>query len=433
MMPNLYMKTLLLYTKTYSPSSINHNPIEERHAIDESTRILFEKGNGLELIIPIMADKYPTCPSLQINTAIMYFHSFSTKKIKDEFPKYLCRINPKELSITTHMHYTALLKLQEIDFEGAYSEYCMLLQRNPYDLLAILMVETVGFMCGKTSEMVTVYESVYKFHKSCPTFLAMIAFLYSHVNRHEEAKFHLKVALEKDPHNAWVQHVYAHLLLPNELEDGIGFLEQCTSDWRKQNRFFEGHNWMHLCLLYLHSNKCNANLILQAYKDHIWGEAKSLIFEQNNAFLILIHLNIAAKSKLVDLEDKKEQIHLMWVELADYAKHYMTDYFTPYLTVTSILTVAMVYPTKANLAVEKFKVFAENHLPTSKKYYAWYTIALPILQGSIAYIYNDYALSAKFLEPVYNKTGVMGHSDEQRSFFIEIYKLVKQNRIISKL
>lgn len=158
---------------------------------------------------------------------------------------------------------------------------------------------------------------------------------------------------------------------------------------------------------------------------NIFGEKqKKLQFEQNNAFLTLWHLELAVQSGKITLTSThRNEINGLWHDLAKYAKEFMRNYFTPYLTTTAILAVAMVNMNEAKLALADFENFAKGQLKNLPKYYAWYKIGLPILKGCLAYIRGDYFLAGILLGPIHNITAPMGHSSEQRGIFSLTYNV----------
>lgn len=233
-----------------------------------------------------------------------------------------------------------------------------------------------------------------------------------HQNRKKEAKNFIKKGLTLSPHNAWLQHVYAHTLEKScNIKEAILFLESKSEDWKKQSRFFEGHNWMHLCQLYLECPE-KLDIIPTIYLQHIWGAAKEYNYEQNNAFLVLWN----AELKDISLDP------LLWVDLAKHAQNFMYDYFTPYLTITSILAVAKVNYKKAEQAtVDLEKYIALNLTNQPKKYEAW-NFGLQILKACLAYIRNDIVEASSIFESVPLDTKLLGHSDEQRNIFPATYE-----------
>lgn len=384
-------------------------------AINEATEILFRKKSGLDTLLPSAADKYPDCPLLQLYTLVSFFLPFSAKLIRDTFPIYLARITPEALNEREGLHYQALLDLHRIDFHAAIPQYEQILTKYPEDKVALFMLETICLMAGAMPPLLACYSSLYPRYSDDPDFLGMLAFLYAHLDRQVEARTLVEKALGLAPHNAWVQHVYAHTLdetEPAQIEEGIVFLEKCTADWPRQNRFFEGHNWMHLCGLYSKQKREPAG-IFEVYS-HIWGQAKPFNFEQNNAFLTLWNLELSGyKSTIPDTA---------WAELATYAEPFMDDYFTPYLTVTAILSVAKTDWNKAKAAQAKLEAFVSRLISIPEKYHAWHDIALPVLAGCLAYMKGNNREAVALLAPVHMQTRAMGHSDEQRSVFSAIYQ-----------
>lgn len=221
--------------------SANNVPIPQEaiDAVTLSSELLFTKKTGIERLLPSIADKYPLCTSLQIITALMFSLSFSVNTIQKEFPKFLKRINPSMLNESKHFHYDALIHMQNLDFYKAFEIYRTFTKLYPQDKLAVLMLKKTGFISGRITDLVEPFEYVYEYHKDDPDFLGMLTFIYSHVeHRNLDGKKYIEKALQLNPHNAWIQHVYAHLIEPTELYGGIGFLEKYNLDWPKQNRFF---------------------------------------------------------------------------------------------------------------------------------------------------------------------------------------------------
>lgn len=303
----------------------------------------------------------------------------------------------------------------------AFKHYHAIVNAHYDDKLALSMLQLCAFLSGQIESLEQPYQAIYNHYKNDPDFLGMYAFFYCHVNRQSEAAELIKQGLAIEPHNAWLQHIYAHALNENEpeqIQQGIKFLEARVNDWPKQSRFFEGHNSMHLAILYLKAGY-DTKLILELFPTRIWGTAKEFSFEQNNAFLVLFALDLVGYDhSLINIGRTSWQAT---------RKTLFIDYFTPYLTVTAILSVAKTDPDKAKLAIDAFAHHAANFKPDSPAYYAWHTIALPVLQGCFAYMQCNDRLACEYLAPVYNKTRVMGHSDEQRSVFPAIYNAVKHS------
>lgn len=429
------MKAITYHKPTWKPSTMKDNQnlevtcneAEALHAIDASINILFRQRAGIEQWLPNMADTYPLCPMLQVYAAVTVFMSFSTRIIDTCLSIYLSRLALSTLNEREQYHSIALKKLATHDFYLATYDYQILLEKYPQDKIALLMLTNCAFLAGTMQPLLDTYESINPYYRDDPNFLSMQAFLYAHIHRQDEAKSLIEKSLTYEPHNAWTQHVYIHTLNENnlaEVETAIDFLERHSKDWPKQNRFFEGHNWMHLCLLYLNkdrllasSSSATAAFILDRYTKHIWGETKPYRF-QNNAFLILWHLALTGHTEQILKEH--------WHDLAHHAEPFMDEYLTPYLTMTAILAVATVAPAKADVALVRFAAYATSHPLNSEKRHAWYEIGLPVLEGCLAYLKKDYASAVRLLTPVHDKTRAMGHSDEQRAIVTATYALAKR-------
>lgn len=236
----------------------------------------------------------------------------------------------------------------------------------------------------------------------------MLAFIYAH-HRKNESLAVAQQALQFAPHNAWVQHAYIHAMECLENYDNLKLIKQLESlqaDWPKQKRFFEGHNWMHLCLLKMQQS-CNLDELLQDYHNHIWGEAKEFLFEQNNAFIFLWMAELYGYSISNNY----------WLDLAKYAKQQVGNYFSPYFSITTILALAKAGDKGLDKAMQQYKIFASSFGKDSHEYKAWSLVGVPMLEGMLAYISDDFKLAASTLKPVMAENHLLGHSDEQRAVF----------------
>jgi hypothetical protein len=379
--------------------------------IRDFENLLFEKKDNLNSILE-KAEINQKVPFLQIYAAIVIFFSFSQKYNARKMPTYIQRLSCLPLGEQEKLHYVALQSLVEPNLDKAFDTYLAILKQNPTDKVALLMLETCGFLTGHYERLAPIYEAIFIYYEGDPNFKGMWAFLLCHLNKEYEALYLIEKALKLDPHNAWVQHVYMHVIAEINIctTKDLAFFEEMQTDWKKQNRFFEGHNSMHLITLWLNSN--NNKFSKEFYLTHIWGEAKDALFEQNNAFLTLFNLELAGFAIP----------QFLWDDLASHAKQYIEDYFTPYLTITSILSVAKSDIQTAYLGLKSYKDFCKNiEIDNVLKRKAWLDTALPILEGCLAFIEGNFKKAKLLLENHCNHTQPLGHSDEQRAIFSSIY------------
>ncbi len=386
----------------------------EVEILDVLTELFFRKKSGIDKFLPEKADIYPDCPMLQIYAAQMFFYSFSLQTIKKHFPPYLARIDAiiasgVELNKREELHFRALKMLYNAELVAALGVYAEIAAKYPCDTFNIVMIETCGFLGGKIDTLLPIYNDLLATHHSDPDFLSMYAFLLCHLDRLVEARVHVEKALDLDPHNAWAQHVFVHTLdesKPAEIELGIRFLEPRAADWPKQNRFFEGHVWMHLLGLYFVKGDVNFDRILSEYTAHLWGEAREFSFEQNNAFWVLWQADLHGYGDRVPTELRED--------LAVHAGPFMYDYVTPYLSICAILSVAQYSIERALPGIIAFEAHAAS------KGGNWHEVALPVLHGCIEYLKGNLEVAQAMLAPVASDvmaTRPICHSDEQRVIF----------------
>lgn len=387
---------------------------EEIEIIDKLSDMFYRKQNGIDQILPEKADAYPNSPMLQVYAAQFFLFSFSLPVIKKHFPVYLSRLDALvasgiKLNERELLHFNALKILHEADLASALDVYTVIVNQYPEDRFAILMLEVCGFWGGEIESLLPVYTSLLDRYCSDPDFLSFYALVLSHIDRLDEARSYTEKALSLDPHNAGVQHVYAHTFNESDLadiEDGITFLESCAEDWPKQNRVFEGHNWMHLLGLYFVKGSVDFDMVLDKFSTHVWGEAKAFDFEQNNAFWVLWQAELNGFGKRIPTEIKKD--------LAFYAEASMYNYFTPYIAICAILSVAQYDTERALPGIEAFEAYAKS------KGAGWYEVALPVLHGCIEYLKGHYKSAQALLSPVAEDvvaTRPICQSDEQRIIF----------------
>ena len=169
----------------------------------------------------------PHCASILILQAINRVFCFSQKIIQAELPPILSQL--KDLSLSEHQQYylTALQHLVVLDFEASLAEFIIISKKYPFDKIAILMMETIGFIGGMIEQLQQPFEALLTVHQEDSNFLAMLAFLYCHLDRMDQAKAMVDQAIIKAPHNAWVQHVLAHTIdedNPDEVQAVLEFM-----------------------------------------------------------------------------------------------------------------------------------------------------------------------------------------------------------------
>ncbi|MCP4474529.1 MAG: hypothetical protein GY821_08205 [Gammaproteobacteria bacterium] len=380
-------------------------------AINHYSDIIFRKKQRFVDLLASHNLNDNQCPMLLIYRAISHFFSFSQREIHNQLAPILTTMATCNLNAREQLYYQALQQCYNNDLYGARDQFSLLVEQFPQDKVATLLIKTTAFLTGKIEILDKIYQQLIHYHREDVDFLGYVAFYYAHVNRRAEARTLLEKCLQQAPYNAWLHHVYAHTLDegdPQQVKAGIAFLQQTTDNWPKQNRFFEGHNWMHLCILYLKAGE-RIEQIETIYNQHIWKEAKTLNFERNNAFMTLWSLELFGHRVS---EDK-------WHDLASYAEANTEDYCSPYLTIITILMIAKVSFARAMDYRKKMEIYSNQFAHGSEAYTAWHDTALALLDGCLAYVAGDYPSAAQHLSGRCSEiaTRPVGHSNEQRAIF----------------
>ncbi|MEM1243209.1 MAG: hypothetical protein AAGG80_00125 [Pseudomonadota bacterium] len=378
--------------------------------VNEASEIIIRKKSGLDKLLleeTLPQDDYPI---LTIYQALQYFMSFSDKTIKAKFPTLIARLEANVLNTREQMYLQTLHFIHLNELVKATENFSLITAKFPKDRVAIVLLSICAFVSGQLQLLAKPLERLLPLHRYDADFLGTVAFFYCHVNKKTEARQLLEAGLKIDPSNAWLQHVMFHTIDESKIESVnyyIQLLSNRADDWPAHDRFFESHNWMHVCNLYLAAHS-HLNEILPIYKKHIWGSAKSMLFEQNNAFIVLWLLELAGHK--ID--------RAFWSDLAAHAKAFADDYFVPYFTVTSILAVMRVDQNQGQRYHAKLQQYV-TALPQTALRQTWEQLALPILEGCHAYIQADYAKAKQKLVGIADliTTRPMGLSDEQRSVF----------------
>ena len=234
-------------------SPINNSTLHHHNnAIKKVTDVLFEKKQGADNLISDALAQHPHSASLLILKSINIVFSFSEQTISTSLPSIVEHLYQLKTDHHQQKYIKALEQIIVYDFSGALATFIAISELYPFDKIAILMIETMGFIAGIPERCQIQYKRLMAYHAEDPNFLSMTAFLYCHLDKKQQAKTLVEKALYITPHNAWAQHVMAHTIdenNPSEVEVGIEWMLLHQNDWPKQNRFFEGHNWMHTCTL----------------------------------------------------------------------------------------------------------------------------------------------------------------------------------------
>lgn len=177
--------------------------------VDLIIDLFFQKRNGIENLLPTVADKNLTCAILQLYTAILVSFSFSTTIIAENIPVYLARLNYDSLNTREKLYYKGVQNLLEPNLEQAFTCFELVINQYPQDRVAVLVLETLGWAGGIFPRLDNVYKAVQECHLADDAdFLGMVGFLYCHQDKKSKAQAVVLKALESNPKNAWLQHVF---------------------------------------------------------------------------------------------------------------------------------------------------------------------------------------------------------------------------------
>ena len=182
------------------------------------------------------------------------------------------------------------------DWHGASRRLDDLLVRWPTDLLALLVGHQLDFYLGNARNLRDrVGRSIRSVDPGHPHYgfvCGMHAFGLEESGQYELAEDRGMSALATNPDDVWAVHAVVHTYeMRGLVDDGIRFLRAREPDWTGDN-MFTVHNWWHLALYLLETDRIDD--VLAVYDQHIHHEGSAGVpLEMLDASALLWRLYLA--------------------------------------------------------------------------------------------------------------------------------------------
>ncbi len=194
------------------------------------------------------------------------------------------------------------------DMRSALEHWESILLGHPLDMLAVKLSQFTHFYLGNSRQLRdSIARILYAWHPDVPghaNVLGMYAFGLEESGDYQAAERAGRLAVEKDPADAWSVHAVAHVLeMQDRRRDGIAWLRELEPHWRAVNNF-RFHLWWHLALF--HRELAQYDEVLQLYDREFRAEPSEEYLDICNA-----------TSMLWRLEERGVQVGDRWKELAE--------------------------------------------------------------------------------------------------------------------
>ena len=301
--------------------------------------------------------------------------------------------------------------------DTAFAIWRDLLDRDPTDLMAVRICDTIWFRHGQTD---TIREQADRlaphWHTDLPgydCFQSVWAFAHEETGDHAAAEQAIDAVLEADKFNYMGHHVKAHVMeMDCRPEEGSAWLEARSGDWHKGNALIHHLSW-HRALMQLDLGQNEAMLAnydanIRNFDDPMTRATPDFYIDLSNAAALLWRLDqlgFATGNR--------------WEELADKAEARIGE--TGHLLLVPHLMLALA----ATGRTEAARRFLEALRAVARDTGLWTapaiaTVVVPVCEAALAHRQGRYADAAALLEPCYPGFRPLGGSNAQRDMFTQM-------------
>lgn len=388
------------------PMSISNNQAKEA-AAHFSYQVL---SSGQEAENILMAAKQFT-HSVLLQTFAAVFYLFAQTNSTDLKAKEHLKQAEKHLSESTvreKMWYQAIRAWSEFNYEQAITILMAIARQWPKDLLAVKLTEWLNYCSGQVvtaKRMLTFCQEIAKENRSNSHFLAINAFAYELDNQLEEAYCLASEAVNIEYNTPWAHHALAHYFLRSgQIKKGTEVLEGFKASWKNILKLLSEHNHWHLALHYLAQR--DEQKTINYFNNNIWNNYPDIVLEQIDAISLLWRMDMAGMAYDTTI----------WQDIVGYIHQYADDHYLPFNNLHHFYALVKAGDEQTALAASaKLKAYSiENNAHPR-----WREVALPALNGVIAFAKKDYIAASEFFKPVIDDIFIGGGSDAQNELFTQ--------------
>lgn len=241
-------------------------------------------------------------------------HSARARVISDDMGELLSRTGANERE---YAHASALAYWCAGDLDKATRVWERILLDYPLDGLALRLAHFTHFYSGDPRTMRDSMASIIPLwspdHRDYGFLLGMYAFGLEESGEYQMAEKYGRMAVERNPADAWSVHSVAHVLeMTERTDEGIQWVMGLENSWSSVNNF-RFHLYWHRCLYHLERGEFTT--VLKLYDEQIVSDIESDFY-----------LDICnASSLLWRLEMFGIDIGRRWESLLDVARRHVND------------------------------------------------------------------------------------------------------------
>lgn len=378
-------------------------------AIDAFVSELLGNGAGAPAVTEA-AEAHPDCPLLQAYAASLYVFAQSPsgaapgKRWLERARARADAANDREIAFIA-----AVEAGLDGELETAVDRHEAIATRWPHETVSAKLAEFHLFETGDCRRQRRIMQAFAEANPDDSDVLAMHAFSHELNADADEAERVATKALQLDPDTPWAEHCLAHVYgRRGEFERGIEALSSWAPGWETKSQYIRSHNNFHVASLHLARREFEAPIAL--LKSRIWGFTPEAVVEHTDAILLLWYLELAGAS-LADAP---------WADIAVHIEANSREHVFPFLSVIYLFALV-----RAGAAAEAARVAAElerhAEAQTGRAREVWYTVGLGLARATLAYAEGRWDEAAAGFEPLLERSGEGGGSDEQRGVFDQSY------------
>ncbi|PJZ68866.1 hypothetical protein CH373_15760 [Leptospira perolatii] len=301
------------------------------------------------------------------------------------------------------MHSAVVTSLLGGAFRHATELLEDILIRDPHDILALQISHLLDFYRGDSRSLRDRIARVLpEWRADMPGYhalLGMYAFGLEENGDYGRAEAVGREAVGLEARDGWAHHAVAHVMeMQGRYEDGAIWLTSGQSKWAPES-FFAVHNWWHLALFLLESEKTES--VLELYDGPIRGGQSNMVLDMVDASAMLWRLHCRG----IDVGDR-------WQAIADQWQPLIEDRFYSFNDAHAMMALLGAgRKTEANQLLSTMFITAneqtDNGIMTRE-------VSIPLSQGFLAFQEGKYQIALEFLRPVRNIAHRFGGSHAQR-------------------
>jgi hypothetical protein len=208
------------------------------------------------------------------------------------------------------MYIAAVRAWLRRDFARFVKLFGDIVTEHPRDLLALQLAHLGDFFLGQASLLRDRPAQVLSaWGEDDPTrglVLGMHAFGLEECGQYAQAEVEGRRAIDFNKADGWAAHAVAHVLeMQGRASEGIEWLETTGPGWSEQS-FFAYHNWWHLALYHLDSERYDA--VLRLYDTVVRTAQSRVALEMVDASALLWRLRLRG----VDVGSRWEELAQSW-------------------------------------------------------------------------------------------------------------------------